>query len=336
MEVSMKEVASRAGVSTTTVSHVINATRPVKEETRERVLKAISELSYRVNPAARNLRSGSSKIIGYVASNLANYFFMDIAIIIDRILSEKGYHLIFSNSNEDPDKEQENLENLIHQNVDGLIIAPVREECGYMKDLVGEHTPAVFFDRMPGGIDRDCIMVTNRDGAYLGTEHLISKGFKKIGFIGSRTDATMGERIEGYRKALNDYGLDFDETLVMTGSGDPLVMEDEKHGESYEHTRILVEEKGIDAIMAGNAVSVLGAFNYLKDSGLSLSDRIGLFSFDDPFWLSMSERKISAVYQDKDEIGRMAAETLLKRIDGDSSPWKTYRLPTKIILRDNG
>ena len=199
MGASMKDVARLANVSTATVSHVINKTRNVNPETREKVLKAISDLKYNVNPVARNLRSGSSKMIGYVVSNLANYFFMDIAVSIDEALSEHGYHLIYINSNEDSDKERDNIDRLLMQNVDGLIIAPVGHDCTYMRDLIGDRCPCVFFDRKPFGYDRDVVMSTNFEGASDATECLIQKGYKRIGFVSSRLDDTMQERIEGIK-----------------------------------------------------------------------------------------------------------------------------------------
>ncbi len=335
MGASMKDVAKLADVSTTTVSHVINNSRPVKEETRQRVFKAIKDLNYNVNSVARNLRSGSSRMIGYVASNLANYFFMDIAMVLDRILSRQGYHLIYINSNEDPQKEKENIQSLMMQNVDGLIIAPVKKDCSYMNDIIGGRCPCVFFDREPAGFKGDCIMVTNREGAFQGTEHLIQRGFKRIGFVGSKHDSTMNERIAGYKDALSRYKLPYDEFMIRTGSGTPSSMNDEKNGESYENARFLIEQKGVDAIFAGNAMAVLGSFNYMLDHNISVPVDMGLIAFDDPFWLTMARPKLSAVYQDKEMIGKQVAETILRRMKGNNRPYRTVRIPTKMIIRES-
>ena len=219
MGASMKDVARLANVSTATVSHVINNTRNVNPETRRKVLKAIADLRYNVNPVARNLRSGSSRMIGYVVSNLANYFFMDIALVIDEILSSRGYHLIYINSKENPEKEKDNIESLIMQNVDGLIIAPVGEDCSYMNDLIGDRCPCVLFDRQPAGFTRDLVMSSNTQGSWEGTECLIKSGFRKIGFVGSRFDGTMKERVDGYRKALMENDLTCDDDMIQWGYG---------------------------------------------------------------------------------------------------------------------
>jgi LacI family transcriptional regulator len=335
MGASMKDVARLANVSTATVSHVINKTRNVNPDTQEKVLKAISDLKYNVNPVARNLRSGSSRIIGYVVSNLANYFFMDIAVTIDESLSENGYHLIFINSNEDPEKERDNIESLLMQNVDGLIIAPVGRDCSYLKNLIGDRCPCVFFDRKPVGYDRDIIMSTNFEGAFDATVHLIEKGYKKIGFIGSRFDETMHEREAGYRDALLRHGIDADDDLIKSGRGRPRTMNEQKSGDAYSFTRYLVEETQVDAILAGNALATVGIVSYLNENSYTMPDDVGFITFDNTFWLTMTSPNISAVNQNKVAIGQQVTQTLLERIKGSDKPITEYRIPTSLILRDS-
>ena len=331
----MKDVARLANVSTATVSHVINKTRNVNPETEKKVLKAINDLNYNVNPVARNLRSGSSKIIGYVVSNLANYFFMDIALGIDAILSEHGYHLIYINSGEDPVKERENIENLIMQNVDGLIIAPLGRDCSYMKEIVGDKCPCIFFDRKPEHCEWDSILSTNSKGAFDGTEYLIKRGYKKIGFVGSRSDVTMKERISGYTSALTKHGITVDEDLIKSGSGRPRSMYDQKRGDAYYLAESLIREQKADAILCGNALATVGVMTYLKDNAYRIPEDVGVISFDDDFWMTMGTPQISAVIQDKAAIGATAAEVMLERINGSKKPVQEYRIPTDIILRES-
>lgn len=331
----MKDVARLANVSTATVSHVINHTRNVNPETREKVLKAISDLKYKVNPVARNLRSGSSRMIGYVVSNLANYFYTDIALSIDETLSEQGYHLIYINSNEDPDKEKENLRSLVMQNVDGLIIAPVGQDCSYMRDLIGDQCPCVFFDRAPLGFERDVIMSTNREGAAEGTELLIKNGYRRPAFLGSRYDETMGEREDGFRDTLIRNNISVDEDLIRTGSGIPRSMNELRVGEFYNQTRDLVENMNVDSFFCGNVLSAVGVINYLSESRYSIPEDIGVVTFDDPFWLTMAEPKVTAVNQNKFSIGQRVARTLLARISGDEKPYGEYRVPTNLVIRNS-
>ena len=335
MGASMKDVARLADVSTATVSHVINNTRNVKPETRRKVLKAIEGLRYNVNPVARNLRSGSSGMIGYVVSNLANYFFMDIALVIDEILSSHGYHLIYINSRESSEKERDNIESLIMQNVDGLIVAPVGEDCTYMNSIIGNKCPCVLFDRQPSGFARDVVLSSNAEGSYAGTSCLIRNGYRKIGFVGSRFDITMQERMEGYRRALLDNNLVASEELIKWGEGIPHSMNEQRYGDSFENTRVLVEKDGVDAVFAGNALAMVGVFSYFHEQGCSIPGDYGLVSFDDTFWLTMSNPGITAVKQDKLRIGREVSEILLRRIEGDDRESVTLRIPTNLIERNS-
>lgn len=335
MSVSMKDVAKLAGVSTATVSHVLNNTRNVNIETKSRVLEAIKELNYYVNPVARNLRSGNSKIIGLVISNLSNTFFMDIALTIDKIMSEKGYHLIYINSNEDQKKEQDNIANLLMQNIDGLIIAPVGDDCSYMNKFIGDKCPVIFFDRSPKGYIRDSILSTNFEGAYEGTETLIKKGHNRIGFVGSNIDGTMNERIEGFRAALSDNGIVDNKNLVQCGNEGSLLLNDLKKGHCFDLAKNLIEKERVTAILCGNNLAAIGTVNYIKEKNIKFTQEIALITFDDLLWLSMATPAITAIEQDKVSIGEKIVELLLERINKETYPAKEYRIQTKLIIRQS-
>ncbi len=331
MGASMKDVARLANVSTATVSHVINKTRNVNEETKAKVIKAIKDLNYCINPVARALRTGSSKTIGYVVSNLVNYFYMDIALHIDSVLSQQGYHLLFINSNEDHKKERENIESLALQNVDGLIIAPVGDDCSYMQDVIGDRYPCVFFDRKPKGFERDCIMSTNEEGAYEGTEFILREGHKKIGFVSARRDGTIEERIGGYRAALQAHGVLLEGDNIQSGRGTPRPMKELKKGEVYSLTQYLVEKVGVTSLVCGDTLASFGAISYLKDKNIRVPEDFALVCFDDPFWLSLTSPFVTFINQDNGSIGKHAANALLNRIKKEQGPFKEYRIPTKLV-----
>jgi LacI family transcriptional regulator len=333
MGASMKDVARLANVSIATVSHVINKTRNVNKETEEKVIKAIKDLNYFVNPVARNLRNGNSKVIGYVVSNLANTFFMDIALSIDKIMSENGYHLIYINSSEDTAKERNNIESLLMHNVDGLIIAPVGKDCSYMENLIADRCPCVFFDRKPIGFDRDVIMSTNREGALDGTEHLISKGHRNIGYVASRYDETMHERSDGFKAALIKHGLKINEDLILSGSGRPRPMDEQSIGDSYLLAKDLIINHKVTALFCSNILAAVGVNNFILENPDLISSDFAVTSFDDAFWYSMVNPRVSAVKQDKEAIGETVAKTLMKRINKSDEPIQEYRIPTTLIPR---
>jgi LacI family transcriptional regulator len=335
MGASMKDVARLANVSIATVSNVINKTRTVNPETKSKVLKAVRDLNYNVNPVARNLRNGSSKMIGFVVSDLANLFYIDIALSIDTVLRSQGYHLIYINSEENRERERDNIESLIMQNVDGLIIAPVGQDCSYMSRIIGDSCPSVFFDRPPIGYERDSILSTNYEGAYEGTELLLQRGHQRVGFIGSSLNETMEERVEGFRAALRNTGVTPDENLIRCGSGRPLKLSDQKGGDCFELARDLVEEKKVTALFCGNDLAAVGAVSYLKENRYAIPEDIAIACFDDMFWLSMATPAITAVDQDREAIGKTAAEILLNRIRQPEGPFKEYRVSTNLVVRSS-
>ncbi len=332
MGYSIKDVASLAKVSTSTVSHVINKTRKVNPETEKKVRDAIEKLNYELNPVARNLRSGSSKMIGYVIANLSN-FFLDIGLIIDEILSEKGYQLIYLTSDENKQKEQENIKKLVMQSVDGLIIAPVDTDCSYMNQVIGDKCPCVFLDRKPLGYNRDFIMSTNSEGSSDGTEILLNKGHKRIGFVGSHIDGTMNERCEGYRSALIQHGLKPDNNLIKFGKEHSMPLSTLKHGECYNAAKYLVEEEKVTALFCGNDIASIGVICYLKEHNIQVPRDVDVVCFDDAFWLSLAYTSICSVDQDWQQIGKAVAEVLLSRLDSDDMPYTETRIPTMLVKR---
>ena len=332
MGVSIKDVAQLAKVSMSTVSHVINKTRKVNPETEEKVQVAIRKLNYELNPIASNLRSGNSKMIGYVVANLSN-FFLDIGLIIEDIVKERGYQLIYLNSNEIKDREYQHIKRLVAQRIDGLIIAPVESDCSYMNQVIGDKCPSVFFDRFPLGFNRDCVLSTNFEGAYQGTELLVKKGHQRIGFIGSHLDKTMIERFQGFRSAITHNGLSFSDEMAVFGAHHSSPLSTLKHGECFNAAKKLVEEKQVTALFCGNDISSIGVISYLKENNIRIPEDFDVVCYDDTFWLSLAYNSISAVDQDWETIGKTVAETLLKRINRNSEEYSEMRIPTKLIIR---
>ncbi len=334
MGVSIKDVAQLARVSTSTVSHVINKTRNVNPDTEEKVLLAIKKLNYNVNPIARTLRSGNSKLIGYIVAHLSP-FFLDIGLIMEDILKEKGYQLIYLNSNENIEKEKENIQSLVMHNIDGLIIAPVDNDCSYMNQIINNKCPCIFLDRKPFGYKSDYVISTNYQGAFDGTKILLKKGYKKIGFIGSHYDSTMNDRFEGFRSALISQGINYDEKLIkFCKHSHNKPIKDLKYGEIYETTKDFIENKKVEAIFCGNDITSIGVINYLKEKELNIPDDIDIICFDDTEWLPLTYKSISAIDQDWNKIGNTVINTLLSRIDNSNTKdFKEIKIPTKLIER---
>jgi len=332
MGVSIKDVAQLANVSTSTVSHVINKTRNVNPDTEAKVLLAIKKLNYNVNPLARTLRSGNSKLIGYIVAHLSS-FFLDIGLKMEEILEAEGYKLIYLNSNEDKTKEKENIQRLVMQNIDGLIIAPVDSECSYMNQIINNKCPCVFLDRQPFGYQSDFVMSTNTKGAYEGTKILLDKGYTKIGFVGSHNDKTMNERFEGFREALMERGIKINQDFIKISKNHHLSLKELKYGDCYKNTKELVEKMKIEAIFCCTDITSISVLQYLKDNNLNVPSDIDIVCFDDPVWLTLAYPSICAIEQDWSKIGYTLSNTLLSRINNKSKkPFEEIRIPTKLLI----
>ncbi|MCE7794825.1 LacI family transcriptional regulator [Salipaludibacillus sp. CUR1] len=328
--ISMKDVAQKANVSTATVSHVINETRYVAEETKKKVYKAMKELDYQPNSVARSLRSRKSNIIGLlvplVASDTSNFFFMSIANGIEQVLKENGYNLILSNSSEDLSIEQDQIKVFNSQLIDGLIIAPVdSQKHDYKENLRGNY-PVVFIDRQPKELTSDTVLIDSGAGTYKAIELLISKGHRKIGFItGPLGITTSDERLQAYKNALKNNNLSYDESLVKIGSA--------TFDKGHSFTKELVEETGATAIFAANNIMTMGAVNYLQEKGIPIPDKVAIIGFDDYDWLRITSPPLSVVKQPSYEMGKKAVELLIKRINGSKDPYDVHRLPSELVVR---
>jgi LacI family transcriptional regulator, galactose operon repressor len=332
VKVTMYDVAKAAGVSKTTVSHFINRSRAVSKEAQARVHKAINDLDYKVNSVARNLRSGNSHLIGFIVTNLTNYFYINVASGLNSVLKPRGYKLFYVNSFENAEIEQQNIEDMVHHSVDGLVIAPTANNCKYMDEIIPAGLPTLFIDRKPREFTRDTVLPTNFQGVYEAVVHLIKNGHTRIGFIGSRNNDTMNERHEGFLKALSDNGISHQPKLDLIGEIPPAPMHDLLEGYLYNIMESYLKNKPT-ALMIGNGLAAIGVFNYLQTHNIRIPEEIALVAFDDSFWYSTATPAISAVKQNPFEIGVQAGIIMLKRLQKDASPFEDIRIPTEFIQR---
>lgn len=339
MKSSIKEVARLAGVSVATVSHVLNNTKNVRPATRQRVEEAVGKLNYQINPIARNLRKGESKMIGFVVSNLSNYFFSDIARSLEDSLLKKGYRPVLIDSKEDKNIEIENVKNLLASSVDGLVIAPTTEEFSYLNHVMGrKKVPVVFVDRRPVGYEGDLVMAANEQGSYNAVKHLTSIGHRRIACVGSRFDSTMKERIDGYRRAIDEAGIPVDENLIKMGDKLSVSPHELRHGTSYKQTKELLLNSDVTAVFAGNTLACIGAFTCIRELGRKVPEEVAFITFDDSFWITMTTPALSAVAQNPVKIGTAAGEIICARLDPEQEQPSTFlhvRIPTKLILRES-
>lgn len=321
----MNDVARLAGVGLKTVSRVVNEETGVSPAVRKRVREAIKALGYRRNDSARVLRLGRTHSIGLVCEDLAEPFVSKLIPAIEWVALEHRCILIVAATGGDQQREAEAVQALATRQVDGLILAPTSTDQPYLQPELDAGLPVVFVDRPSLVHPVDAVLTDNRAGALSATRHLIGGGFRRIAFFGdSGLLYTQVERIEGYRQALESAKLAFDPSIVFTDAAD--------EEETVRALRDMLQlASPPTAILTGNALcsySVLKSFARLKC-------RLALVGFDDFSLSDLLVPSISVVEQSPSSIGRIAAELLFTRIQGDLSPPQIVRLGTTLIERSS-
>ncbi len=324
MAVTVKDVAAIAGVSTATVSRVINNEEGIRPATRERVQKAIKKSGYKVNAIARSLKTSRSGTVGLITPEFTNDFFMNIAQGVEEYLEGHGYTLIISSSNESVAGEKRRAALLAEKSVEGVIVIPSTGKGSHFKVLSKDGIPVAFADRSTEDFPADTVMVDNRKGSCDAVSYLIKQGFRKIAFIGGSPDLSNAkERLEGYLKALEEHGIEADPDLVLTGNfhvdSGYLLME-----------RLMQSNTPPDHVFIANYFMHAGAVKYLVAHGYKPLHSPGISSFDDMGLSSILGYTSVTVSQPMREIGKQAARLLLNRIQENRSS-ETIRKKYRII-----
>lgn len=325
----MSDVAARANVSKTTVSHVINNTRFVEEETRQRVLQAVAELGYRPSVAARSLTTNRTETVGAIVSDSSNYFFAEVLHGVEEILRPENYALFVCNTAEILEHEAHYLDLLLRQRVDGIIAAATSRRWDILAEAEVQHTPVVFLDRAFEGLRGPFVGVDNKAGAYLGTRHLIECGHRKIGILaGFQRLSTMRERLAGFRRALQEHGIPLPEEWVVTSS-----LGVQAGQKAMRHLLTLSERP--TAVFLNNNLLSLGALLAMGELGLRCPEGTSVIGFDDHPWAAVSDPPLTVVKQPTQQLGRVAAKMMLALIRGEELPESRVLLECELIVRQS-
>jgi len=316
-----RDVAQRAGVSTSTVSHVSNDTRIVSDGVRRRVLEAMHELGYEPNAVARSLKTRRSHTVALIMSDIGNPFFTSVVRGVEDVLRAHGFTLILGNSDEDRGREEAYLRLLGAGRVDGLILAPAGDSYPYIDRLMQTKTALVFLDRVVAGSEVPAVLLDNSQAARMATQHLIALGHRRIGMVSGRPGiSTTSERLAGYQAALVAAGIAYDPCLVAEGRSR---LEDARHATS----RLLELEERPTALVVANNLMTIGAVMAIEARGLDIPGDVALVGFDDAIWAEAFRPRLTTIAQPTYEIGRTAADLLMRRIE---SP--TADVPARILL----
>jgi LacI family transcriptional regulator len=307
----IKDVSKYAGVSTATVSRVINGAEGVNPKTVEKVQKALNELNYQVNVIARSLKTNTTKLVGVLAPNFSNVFYNDLFQEIEKGLAHKGFSLIICSSEYSKEEEYKKMKMLLERNVDGIIFFPLSEDCTHLESLnLTKVIPMVMVDRSAKGLNVDLVLSDNLYGAYHLTKALIAEGHKRIGFIGGLEHVSNAKlRYQGYLKAMNEEHLEIEEEFVIR-EGDTL-----QNGYSAME-RIIKTKNHPNAFLLENQMTHVGATTYLyAEVPYEQYQNICIASYDfmrDSALLTFCHY---AMYQPLEIIGREVVKLILNRIE---------------------
>ncbi len=316
------DVAKRAGVSPATVSRALSGAKGVSETTRQRVLAAARELRYSPNYIARSLKKRQTNTIALIISDITNPFFTALARGVEDKASEHGFNTIFCNTDEDPRVEAAYVELMLRRQVDGLLISSCSN--GHSLEVLSRKSvPVVLVDRKVPHSRWDYVVGDSEYGAYALTRHLIEvHGKRKIAVIsGPLTLSTSRERIEGYRRALQEAGIVPCEAYIRAGAY--------KEEFGYQVMReLLMERHPVEAVFAGNNVIAVGVIRAARELGMRVPEDLALVTFDDFDLASVLFPFLTVAKQPAYTIGTLAVEMLLGRIRGEK-----VRERREVVLR---
>lgn len=308
MTVRMKDIAEDLGLSVVTISKVLRNHPDIAEETRERVLKRVKELDYQPNVMARSLVTGRSYLIGLVVPDLLHPFFAEIAKALSGALGERGYSLIISSSEENPEMEQKEIDHLLGRRLDGLVVASCSNDAQTLQRIDKHGVPYVLIDRAFPGLAANYVGINDEAAGRIATEHLIDQGCKRIAHIRGRDNATGVGRLEGYRKALQRNGIEYSPALVISRSR--VDIESTRLG--AEAMRLLLEQRPLpDGIFAYNDPLAIGAMDAILEAGLRIPGDIAVIGCANLHYDAFLSVPLSSVDQHSREIGERTAQILL-------------------------
>ena len=331
MRTTLKDLAKHLNLSISTVSRALSEGKDVSQRTRDRVIKAAAELNYRANPLGLNLKQGFTKTIGVIVPEMITPFAAEVISGIQALLNKYGYKIIIGNSEENSQKEADNILLMENFMVDGIIICP----CDYKANikiyeaLQLRNFPLVFYDRIPHGLEGTYVAVDDYHESFFMVEHLIRHKRNKIVYLqGPEGIYNSKTRAKGYKNALAKFKIPFDPALViqtgMTFDGGKRAIEN-----------LLQNKTSFDAIFSFSELLALGAMSCLKLNKIEIPNQVAVATFSGTFLSTVVYPQLSSVEQPLRIMGQTAADLILEKIKNPSIPSKKIILHSQTQIRSS-
>lgn len=325
--VTIKDVAKKAGVSTSTVSRALSGKVVVKKETKDKIMKAIRELNYHPNLLAKGLKEGKSNTVGLIVPNVRDLVFPAAIRGISDVLEKHGYTLVLCNTDDLIKNEKKHVENLCQRFVDGLIFSTAKKESSHLLELKEKGFPIVLLLRHLGEAI-DAVIIDNFKGSYEGTKFLLDQGLNKIALINGTLDLNLyNERFRGYKAALNEAGIKVNKDLIVHGN--------KSWEDSYQATKnIILQGNKPDAFFVTSDPKALGVIRALKDLKIKVPEEISVMGFDNLDMAEMIDPPLTTVAQPFYEAGFKAASRLVKLMNTSKKlKPKVEKIGAKVLVR---
>lgn len=337
-KVTLKVIANKLGLSTSTVSKALKDYSDINPETKLKVKELASSLSYTPNSFAQSLRNKKSKTIGVIIPTMVHYFFSNVinAILVEA--EKRDYMVVIMQSNENYDLEKKQVDLLLSKGVDGIITSLANEtrDFKHLQKIIDNDIPLLLFDKIAKTINCSKVLIDDRKAAYDAVNFLIQKGYKRIAhFRGDLNPQNSIDRFLGYKKALLDNHIEFDPSLVY------ICNNNSDFDDGYKKAEKLIKDhdNNVDAIFTVNDLIAIGALNYFNKKKIEVPKRIALFGFSNWFMTQITSPSLSSVEQNGYQIGEKTAEVLFHEIEckqkGIPIELQKIIINTQLVIRDS-
>jgi LacI family transcriptional regulator len=323
----MKQVAERAGVSISTVSHVINNTRVVSDDVRSRVMGIINEMRYVPSAVARSLKNDKTNTIGVLVPNNSNPYFAELVRWIEEAAFECGYHIILCNAHGGAQKQTAYLRLLMERRIDGLML--VASGADDEQDLLLRHdsVPIIQLERALPGLDADLVLFGQEEGAYQATRHLIELGHRAIACVSGPADLPRSrERIGGFLRAMQEAGLDVPDGALLH-------VEFTSAGGHAAFGSLLARAQRPSAVFVTSDLMAIGGLCAASSAGVRVPEQMSVVGFDDIGAALFASPPLTTIAPPKREMARQAIAQLIERIRGGHEPLRHIALASSLVVR---
>lgn len=327
------DVANMLGVATSTVSRALKDHPTISQKTKQLVLKTVKEMDYTPNNIAASLRKGKGNSIGVIIPKINSSFMSNCIFGIESITYPSGYNLIICQSNENYEKEKENVRTLINSQVSGVLLSLSNEtvNTNHLKAVINNNIPLVMFDRVDEFLGVDCVVNEDIQASQDIIKHLVDKGYKKIAILNGPTHIYVYKnRLEGYIKGVDAYNLEKRNEWIIKNV--------KTRNEAFEATKKLFKNTRCpDAIFCTSDTMALGALLAIKELGLNIPKEVGIAGYSNDIYSEITNPSLTTVEQFPQEIGSNAAKIMLDLIEQDNIRQirKTISIKPNLIIRQS-